>query len=148
LREEEAQRLWKAAKKLRAHELALARAKNGSSVFVNNQTAGQGVIGTSGSVNFETPKKRNRETPKKRNREEQSEPIDLVEEAKSEPIDLVEEAVTPTPLMKRAIKRTPPKQAKTTTTPADKDVCFQSRFYNGLIQGATSMAELKGTVYR
>jgi hypothetical protein len=157
LREEEAQRLWKAAqaKKLPAHELAQARAhelaqarahelalaqvvhgKNGASVFVNNQTAGQGVIGTSGSVNFETPKK-NRETPKKRNREE----------AESEPFDLVEEAVTPTPLMKRAIKRTPPKQAKTTTTPADKDVCFQSRFYNGLIQGATSMAELKGTVY-
>jgi hypothetical protein len=149
LREEEAQRLWKVAqaKKPRAHELALAQAhsKNGSSAFVNNRTAGQGVIGTSGSVNFETPKKRNRETPKKRNREEQYEPIGLVEEAESEPIDLVEEAITPTPL-KRAVKRTRPKQAKT-TTPAGKDVSFQSHFYNGLIQGATSMAELKGTVY-
>jgi hypothetical protein len=43
----------------------------------------------------------------------------------------------------------PSKRAKTTTTTttAGENGSFQSRFYNRLIQGTTSMAELKGTAY-
>jgi hypothetical protein len=56
----------------------------------------------------------------------------------------VEEVVT-LELLKRATKRTPPKQAKSTTRkPVGEDASYQSRFYNGIIQGATSFPELKG----